>query len=72
MKAYKFRSAENLHFVIDILFNQRLFCCPSEALNDIREGDVRVGKDEGRETEIIEYGLEVDKQVKALRVLCPH
>jgi hypothetical protein len=68
MKAYKFRSAENLHFVIDILINKRLFCCPHAAMNDIREGDVRVGKDKGREREIVHYGLEVGKQLKDLRV----
>ena len=68
MKVYKFRAADNLHFVIDILFNKRVFCCPSDALNDIREGDVRVGNDTGREVEILDYGLEVGKQVKELRV----
>lgn len=68
MKAYKFRAVENLHFVIDILFNKRLYCCRSEVLNDIREAAVRVGNDKGREIEIIEYGEEVAKQLKQLRV----
>lgn len=68
MKAYKFRTVENLHFVIDILFNKRLYCCRSEVLNDIREADVRVGNDKGGEIEIIKYGEEVSKHLKALRV----
>lgn len=68
MKAYKFRAVEDLHFVIDILFNKRLYCCRTEVLNDIREADVRVGNDKGRETEIIKYGEEVGKQLKELRV----
>jgi hypothetical protein len=68
MKAYKFRAVENLDFVIDILFNKRLYCCRAEVLNDIREADVRVGNDKGREIEIIKYGEEVGKQLKELRV----
>ncbi len=68
MKAYKFRAVENLHFVIDILFNKRLYCCRAEVLSDIREADVRVGNDEGRETKIFNYGQEVTKQLKELRV----
>jgi len=68
MMAYKFRTVENLHFVIDIIFNKRLYCCPSKQLNDIREGDVRVGNDQGRETEIIEFGDEVTKQIREMRV----
>ncbi|NUO79793.1 DUF2971 domain-containing protein [candidate division KSB1 bacterium] len=59
---------ENLHFVIDIIFNKRLFCCYSNQLNDIREADVRVGKDQGREVEIFEFGNEVTKRLRELRV----
>jgi hypothetical protein len=68
MLAYKFRAAENLHFVIDIIVHRRLYCAPTETLNDVREGDVRVGQDEGREVEILEYGMEVNKKVRELRV----
>ena len=68
MKAYKFRAVENLHFVIDILFNKRLYCCLAEVLNDIREADVRIGNDKGREIEIIKYGEEVGNQLKDIRV----
>lgn len=68
MKAYKFRAVENLHFVVDILFNKRLYCCRAEQLNDIREADLRVGNDRGREIEIIEYGKAVNNQLKELRV----
>jgi hypothetical protein len=68
MKAYKFRAAENLHFTIDIILNKRLHCCRSEELNDVREGDVRVGTADGRETETIEYGKQVSRQLKQLRV----
>jgi Protein of unknown function (DUF2971) len=68
MKAYKFHTVENLQFVIDILFKKRLYCCRAEVLNDIREADVRVGNDKGREIEIIEYGKKVNKQLKEFRV----
>ena len=68
MKVYKFRTIENLHFIIDIIFNKRLYCCPSKQLNDIREADVRVGNDQGREAEIIDFGNEVSKQIRELRV----
>jgi hypothetical protein len=37
-------------------------------LNDIREGDIRVGNDRERELQVIEYGDAVSKQLKALRV----
>lgn len=68
MKAYKFRTVDNLHFVIDIIFNKRLFCCKTELLNDIREADVRVGNDKGKEIEIIKFGKEVTNQIKDHRV----
>jgi len=68
MKAYKFRTVENLHFIIDIIFNKRLYCCPSQQLNDIREADVRVGNDQGREIEIIEFGNDVSEQIRELRI----
>ena len=68
MKAYKFRSAANLHFVVDILFNRRLYCCRADQLNDIREGDLRVGNDRGQELQVIEYGDAVATQLKELRV----
>jgi hypothetical protein len=68
MKAYKFRSVDNLHFVVDILFNKRLYCGRADQLNDIREGDIRVGNDRGRELEAIEYGIAVSRHLKDLRV----
>ena len=68
MKAYKFRSADNLNVVVDILFNRRLYCGRADQLNDIREGDLRVGNDRGREHQVIEYGDAVSTQLKELRV----
>jgi len=68
MKVYKFRTVENLHFIIDIVFNRRLYCCQSDQLNDIREADIRVGNDEGRVHEIIEFGDQVTKRLRELRV----
>ncbi|AVW95469.1 DUF2971 domain-containing protein [Vibrio parahaemolyticus] len=38
MKAYKFRSSEQMSFVFDILFNQKLFCAEWHTLNDPVEG----------------------------------
>jgi hypothetical protein len=68
MKAYKFRPADNLHFVVDILFNKRLYCCPTDKLNDIREGDIRTGDDHGREKQVIEYGSAVSRHLREMRV----
>ena len=68
MKAYKFRTIENLHLIVDIIVNRRLYCCRSDQLNDIREADVRVGNDEGRVHEIIEFGDQVMKRIRELRV----
>jgi hypothetical protein len=68
MKTYKFRAVDNLHFVVDILFNKRLYCGLANKLNDIREGDIRVGNDRGRELQVIEYGDMVTMHLKELRV----
>jgi len=37
MLAYKFRSVEQLHYVLDIIFNNRLYCADSKELNDPSE-----------------------------------
>ena len=69
MIAYKFRTTQELHLVIDILLNQRLYCCPSIALNDIREGDAGSGEGHAQTSELRDYVYEVRKRVKELRVL---
>ncbi len=38
MRLYKFRSLDNLEFVLDILLNERLYCSSYESLNDPLEG----------------------------------
>lgn len=38
MKLYKFRSLDNIEFVLDIILNERLFCASYESLNDPLEG----------------------------------
>ena len=38
MKLYKFRSFENLEFVLDIILNERLYCAHFSGLNDPFEG----------------------------------
>jgi len=68
MLAYKFRTVERLDFLIDIVFNKRLYCCRSNLLNDIREADVRVGNDPGREHQVIDFGKQVTKRIRELRV----
>lgn len=68
MKAYKFRAVENFNFVIDILINKRLYCGNARSLNDIMEGDVRVGNDRGREVEVLETGLEIGRELNKYRV----
>ena len=38
MRAYKFRSAQNIEFALDIILNRRLFCADWKSLNDPMEG----------------------------------
>ncbi len=38
MKLYKFRSLSNIEFVLDIIYNQRLYCAHYDNLNDPFEG----------------------------------
>lgn len=38
MRAYKFRSASQIAFTLDIMFNRRLFCSDWKMLNDPMEG----------------------------------
>ena len=38
MKLYKFRSLDNLEFVLDILLNEQLYCSTYESLDDPLEG----------------------------------
>lgn len=38
MKAYKFRSASQIEFILDIILNRRLFCSDWRKLNDPMEG----------------------------------
>lgn len=38
MRLYKFRSLDNIEFVLDILLNERLYCATYESLNDPLEG----------------------------------
>jgi hypothetical protein len=38
MRAYKFRAADQLHFALDIIINNRLFCSDWKTLNDPMEG----------------------------------
>ncbi len=68
MKAYKFRSVEDLERVRDILINRRLYCGDVRNLNDIREADIRVGHDRGREAELFEFGFSVTRAISDYRV----
>ncbi len=68
MKAYKFRSTNNFDHLIDILINGRLYCANHRDLNDVFEADIRVGKDIGRELEVIDKMKQFDKLVKSYRV----
>lgn len=38
MRLYKFRSLSNIEFVLDIIYNQRLYCSTYDKLNDPFEG----------------------------------
>lgn len=67
MRAFKFRSVETLHYVLDILIHRRVFCAPMSLLNDTREGDLRIGKGNG-DNEIFNFAKDVGNQVRELRV----
>lgn len=67
MKAYKFRTAQNFDFVADII-NKRLYCSDARALNDLREGDIRVGDDRGRQIEAFDFGCRVSEALGCHRV----
>jgi len=68
MIAYKFRTAHNFDFVVDIVINKRLFCSDARALNDIREADIRMGIDSGRESEAMQFANEVNNALNRYRV----
>jgi hypothetical protein len=68
MKAYKFRTVENLHFVFDILFKKRLYCCLINQLNDFREAHTMMGLAPGREIELINFAIEALEEVASFRI----
>jgi hypothetical protein len=68
MRAYKFRSVDDLDRVMDILSNRRLWCADVRSLNDIREADIRVGNDHGREVQLFDFGLNVSQGFRDWRV----
>jgi hypothetical protein len=68
MRAYKFRSVHDLDRVMDIFINRRLWCADVRRLNDIREADIRVGNDRGREVQLLDFGLNVSKAFSEWRV----
>jgi len=68
MKAYKFRGTENFERVADILINRRLYCSEVRHLNDVREADIRVGNDRGKEAELLQFGLSLREALASYRV----
>lgn len=68
MKAYKFRTTNNFDHFMDILINGRLYCSDHRDLNDVFEADIRVGKDQGREIELVEKMQHFEKLVKGYRI----
>ncbi len=67
MQAFKFRSLRTFSFVADILVSQRLYCCKSEVLNDVREADYREGYWQGgREWDL--FVQEVHAELSTLRI----
>lgn len=68
VKAYKFRGTENFERIADIQINRRLYCSDVRHLNNIREADIRVGNDRGREVELFQFGLGVTEALASYRV----
>jgi hypothetical protein len=68
VNAYKFRTTENFERVLDVLVNRRLYCSDVNSLNDVREADICVGNDRGREAELFQFGLLVTQAISEYRV----
>lgn len=68
MNLFKFRSADNLDRILDIILMRRLYCSDVKSFNDLREGDIRVGNDLGREIEIFEFGQTFSRAISEWRV----
>lgn len=69
MRAYKFRSADRMEFVFDILFNQRLYCAEWHTLNDPVEG-VFVYSHSGQNREAAEDFMKVVQEEKTHLRVC--
>ncbi|EPG0609874.1 DUF2971 domain-containing protein [Vibrio fluvialis] len=68
MKVYKFRSSEQMSFVFDILFNQRLFCAEWHTLNDPVEGIAVYYGRSGNSESIQNFMEKVENAKNPLRV----
>ncbi len=72
MKAYKFRSVENFHFILDIILNRRLYCSTVEQLNDFREANAQMGNQmagtQQEMRELLEFSEKAMKEVNCLKV----
>lgn len=69
MNVFKFRTIDNFHFIIDIIFNKRLYCCKIKDLNDIREADLRWGiYDSGPSGEGNKLAREILQQGREYRI----
>jgi hypothetical protein len=68
MIAYKFRSATQIPFALDILFGQRLHCADWREFNDIVEGTPVTSCSRSRAREFLEHANAVAKSMHKLRV----
>lgn len=68
MKVYKFRGSEQMDFVFDILFNQRLFCAEWHTLNDPLEGVFVYSHTGDNQESAASFMKKVEKAKKPLRV----
>ena len=69
MRAFKFRASRDLHYSLDILLCNRLYCSHISVLNDILEGSLDVS--ELLNTSVsLKYARAAEAECKKLRVCC--
>ncbi|RKH36088.1 DUF2971 domain-containing protein [Corallococcus sicarius] len=58
MKAYKFRSASQLSFALEIIFDQRLYCADWKTLNDPMEGMFAFSVPAGADRNVVDIAVQ--------------
>jgi hypothetical protein len=68
MLAYKFRSIEQLHYVFDIILNNRLYCADWRKLNDPAEGMFRYSNNSNDKKDCLNKVMEIAEKKRKYRI----